>query len=105
MNFEEVFFLNKLEERLEDGKLNEENWRELNEKLNDFISKVSEFIETVQDRYKHESEINELNGFINSARNLLKKINSPEIRKAVHQDPHAPVEDANTDNSDKGATN
>ena len=105
MNFEEVFFLNKLEERLEDGKLNEENWRELNEKLNDFISKVSEFIETVQDRYKHESEINELNGFINSARNLLKKINSPEIRKAVHRDPHASVEDANTDNSDKGATN
>ena len=50
MDFEEVFFLNKLQEKLEDGKLNEENWKELNEKLNKFISQVSEFIETVQDR-------------------------------------------------------
>ena len=33
MDFEEVFFLNKLQEKLEDGKLNEENWKELNEKL------------------------------------------------------------------------
>lgn len=102
MDFEEVFFLNKLQEKLEDGKLNEENWKELNEKLNKFISQVSEFIETMQDRYKNQDKIDELNGFINSAKNVLKKINSPEICKAVHQDPQAPVEDPNTNQETKG---
>jgi len=102
MDFEEVFFLNKLQEKLEDGKLNEENWKELNEKLNKFISQVSEFNETIEDRYKNREEIGELNGFINSAKNVLKKINSPEIRKAVHQDPQAPVEDLNTNQETKG---
>ena len=37
MDFEEVFFLNKLQEKLEDGKLNEENWKEQILDKNKFI--------------------------------------------------------------------
>lgn len=54
MDFEEVFFLNKLQEKLEDGKLNEENWKELNDLLNCYIRSAAR--SNLQNWTKYNSE-------------------------------------------------